>query len=391
MLWCFLAVLIVLIASCVCFFYILRRRSMDRWIVPYLMHVGKRRWRRFGEPTHLLLCIADHYEPCLGKPGTEVAQARANRWLKEYPERLGRFRDSDGRPPRHTFFYPIEEYVPAHVDAIARLCRAGYGEIEVHLHHDSDTPENLRNTLVEYRELLARQYGMLSRHKTTGELAYGFIHGNWALNNSRPDGRWCGVNNETEVLRATGCYADFTLPSAPSPTQTKKINSIYRACSSPDRPKCHDAGIDVGRGPAPSNSLLLIQGPLLLNWQQRKFGLVPRVENACLQANHPPTAERLSLWLKARIHVPSRPDWFFVKLHTHGANEENADMILGQPMQRFHQHLADLAHTDPGFQFHYVSAREMYNLVRAAESGWQGPIAEALDFELVWNARRLAY
>jgi hypothetical protein len=27
----------------------------------------------------------------------------------------------------------------------------------------------------------------------------------------------------------------------------------------------------------------------------------------------------------------------------------------------------------------------MYNLVKAAEAGWQGPVADALDYELLWN------
>ena len=53
----------------------------------------------------------------------------------------------------------------------------------------------------------------------TGELRFAFIHGNWSLDNSRPDGRWCGLNNELILLRELGCYADFTLPSAPSDTQ----------------------------------------------------------------------------------------------------------------------------------------------------------------------------
>ena len=75
---------------------------------------------------------------------------------------------------------------------------------------------------------MAERHGLLSRDRYTGEVGYGFIHGNWALDNSRPDGRMCGVDNELDVLRETGCYADFTLPSAPSPTQTRKINSNSR-------------------------------------------------------------------------------------------------------------------------------------------------------------------
>jgi len=47
--------------------------------------------------------------------------------------------------------------------------------------------------------------------------------------------------------------------------------------------------------------------------------------------------------------------------------------------------LARRAAEDPNFPYHYVTAREMFNLVRAAEEGWKGSVAEARDFELVWN------
>src|SRR5205085_10561880 len=125
-----------------------------------------------------------------------------------------------------------------------------------------------------------------------------------------------------------------------------------RACDDPERPKSHNTGVDAGRGPIPANSLLLVQGPLLLNWHGKKWGLLPRLENGCVQAGQPPSMERLMLWLRARVQVPSRPDWFFVKLHTHGAKEANADLLLGEPMQRFHRLLAEWAATDPQFRFH---------------------------------------
>jgi hypothetical protein len=54
-------------------------------------------------------------------------------------------------------------------------------------------------------------------------------------------------------------------------------------------------------------------------------------------------------------------------------------------MVRFHEDLARRARQDPNFQFHYVTAREMFNLVRAAEAGWQGTVADARDYELVFN------
>jgi hypothetical protein len=345
----------------------LRKKGMHRWLGSYVATRSKRRMPEPGQPVNLFLCIADHFEPKLGGAPPELARQRVKRWVDEYPKLFGSFRDSDGRPPRHTFFYPAEEYEPEYLDALAKLCQAGYAEVEIHLHHDNDTEENLRRTLLEFKKTLYERHGLLSRDERTGEIVYGFIHGNWALNNSRSDGKQCGVNNELDILRETGCYADFTLPSAPSETQTGKINSIYWAVNRPGRPKSHDSGIDVGTAPRPEKSLLMIQGPLLFDWKRSKWGLLPRVENACIQGNQAPTMERVDLWLKARIQLPARPNWYFVKLHTHGANERNMPVLLGEPMVRFHEGLKERADRDPNFRYHYVTAREMVEYINGRE------------------------
>jgi len=360
------------------------------WLLTYILQTAKRRAPSQGQDVHLLLCIADHFEPGLGGASSEVASERVRQWTENYPRLFEQFRGSDGKPPRHTFFYPLEMYQAAEVDALADLCRQGYGEVEVHLHHDNDRAEALRERLNSYKELLAARHGLLARDRKTGELRYGFIHGNWALDNSHPDGCRCGVNNELDILHETGCYADFTMPSAPDPTQTRTINSIYYAVDDPAKPKSHDRGVPVGVGTVPSNGLMLIQGPLVLDWGRRKWGLVPRIENGCIQSNQPATIERLPAWLNAGVQVPGRPDWYFVKLHTHGAPEWNQKVLLGEPMVQFHHDLASHARNDANFQFHYVTAREMYNLVRAAEAGWQGEVDLARDYSLVWEDWRLA-
>jgi hypothetical protein len=279
----------------------------------------------------------------------------------------------------------MEIYNATHIDALAGLCTKGFGEVEVHLHHDGDSAASLHEKLLEYRELLARRHNLLARDRRTGEIAYGFIHGNWALDNSLPDGKWCGVANELEVLRQTGCYGDFTLPSFPSAGQTRKINSIYYACGKPGHCKSHDWGVDAGCEPAPEDALLLIQGPLLLDWKRTRWGCIPRIENGCIQGCQPPSMHRLELWLRARIQVPFRPDWFFVKLHTHGCKEINQAVVLGEPMIRFHEALAHKSRLDPNFHYHYVTAREMVNLIKAAEAGWTCSVADALNYQLVWN------
>ena len=340
--------------------------------------------RRSG-PVHLILAIADHFEPHSGginhggRPGTRrelgsrlpsrTRCVSGRRWLSPtsyvfLPD--GRLRSRTSRYPR-------------------RFCRQGFGEVEIHLHHDGDTAENLRETLENAVRIFSGRHGLLARQRDTMSMAYGFVHGNWALNNARPDGRWCGVNDEIRILCQTGCYADFTYPSAPSPTQPPTINRLYYARSKPHTPRGHDHGTKIGHGTAPEGSLMLITGPLGLNWRSRKWGVLPRLENGCVQASQPATINRLELWLSARVQVPSRPDWYFVKLHAHGAPERDRECLLGPPMIEFHRELARRAELDPNFHVHYVTAREMYNLARAAESGWKGTIAEARDFEIVWD------
>jgi hypothetical protein len=363
----------------------LHRRGLDRWLIPYLVQTPKRRPPARGEEVHVLLCFADHYEPKAGHAAPALARSRVERWVHDYPRQFGRFRDSDGRPPRYTFFYPIEEYEAEYLDLLAGLCRAGFGEVELHLHHHNDTAANFREQLLSARSVFAERHGLLARRRDTGAPAYGFIHGNWALCNSHPGGINCGVNNELHILRETGCYADFTMPSAPHRTQTRKINSIYYARDKPGRAWSHDSGTDVGAGPPPADALLLIQGPLVFDWRKRRLGVVPRLENGCIQGSQPARIERLASWLKARVQVPARPDWFFVKLHAHGATENSHEALLGALMVRFHEDLARRAAEDPRFHYHYVTAREMYNLVKAAEADWAGSVSDALNHELLWN------
>ncbi len=380
MIWSLLIPAFTLVAAAVITARAIRRRHMHLWLPGYCLHEVRRLASIRSSPNEIdvILCIADHFEPHWGGVSDEVATSRVEKWIREYPIALGGFRDSDGRPPRHTFFYPIDQYDARCVESLAGLCRAGFGEVEIHLHHDNDTAENLERTLRAWTERLAHRHGLLGRWPD-GRIAYGFIHGNWALDNSRPDGRWCGVSNELGVLAHTGCYADFTMPSAPDPTQTRKINSIYYAKGCTGSRKSHDRGLQVGASPAPSDSLMLIQGPLRLWWPH---GLLPRIENGCLQANQVPTMKRLDQWIKAGVGVPDRPGWRFVKLHTHGAVEANAGVLLGSAMVQFHTALQDRARRDQSFRFHYVTAREMYNLAKAAESGFPGSVAESLNFEV---------
>lgn len=336
-------------------------RGLDRWLWSYWKTRHLRKAYQPGEPIELVLCICDHFEPKRGGVSMQKAKARVQEWLDKYPRLFGEFRDNDGRPPQHTFFYPQDEYEPQLVEMTAELCRAGFGEVEIHLHHDNDTAAGLRSKLLDFKKALNEVHGLLGKDKRTDEVVYGFIHGNWALCNSRRDGRWCGVSNELDVLLETGCYADFTMPSAPSETQTRTINQLYWATNN-----VHDRGLQLGVSPRPSQALLMVQGPLVLNWNRRKLGFLPGIENGNLQKNQPPTRKRLELWMHSRVKVVSLPSRLFVKLHTHGLHEPNQEVLLGKAMVQFHRELQQMRRYD-NFRVRYVTARELVNLALAAK------------------------
>lgn len=367
--------------------WFIRSRHLDRWLFHDLLR-QREPVVAFDQPQHVFIAVCDHYEPEWGAADSKVAMGRVNRWCHEYPRLFSEFRDSAGNPPRHTFFFPQDEYRPEYLDALAELCGAGYGEVEIHIHHDGDTAETLTEKLLEFRDTLAFQHGLLHRDPESGHPVYGFIHGNWALCNSRPDGRWCGVPDELNVLRATGCYADFTMPSAPSNTQTSLINSIYYARNQPGRNKSHDQGVlaAVGRS-APPDSLLMVQGALCLDWSDRKWGVFPRIENSDLHRGRPPARSRLAMWHQCGVHVQGRPDWVFIKLHTHGCKPGNIEVMLGDAMRDLHLGLRSHADQHPGFKFHYVTAWEMTRFVHQAEQGRSEPDWSAIRSEqnLVMN------
>ena len=361
-------------------------RAIDKWLPGYLKHLV-RRPRGVQGPCDLMFCVADHYEPFVGRVAAPEAMDRVRRWASEYPRQVDGHRDADGMSPRHTFFYPAEDYHAPCLDELVSLCRAGHGEVEVHLHHRNDTPDGLREKLRKFREALSSRHGCLGRD-AAGNSRFAFIHGNWALCNSRPDGDWCGVNQELGILRDAGCFVDMTFPSAPSPTQTRHVNTIWRACDHKEHPRSFDRGVPVraGSGCSPEHdreTLMLIGGPLALNWRRRKWGMLPRVETGDLTGANPPGRDRVDLWLAQHIHVPGRPEWVFIKVHTHGCDPRNIDALLGEAMQRMWQHLEHRCNDGHHWRLHYVSAREMFNIVRAAEDGRSGSPHQYRDYAIL--------
>jgi hypothetical protein len=281
----------------------------------------------------------------------------------------------------------MEMYQERDLELLLDLGGRSDSEIEIQLHHDGDTEESLRRQLQVAIDRLVG-HGCLSVDRD-GETRFGFVHGNWALANCRPDGRLCGVDTELGLLRQMGCYADFTFPSAPSRTQPRSVNRIgyARECGSPaalDRLEPAAVGRTAGLRNDPDR-LLLVEGPLAPDWSNRKWGLLPRIENADLTGAYPPTPARARRWLAQRIHVEGRPDHVFVKLHTHGADAPNIDTMLGSPIAAMHAFLTRDLVRETGAELHYVTARELVNVVHALEDGSDAAPSSLFDY---WLRRR---
>ena len=360
-----------------------RNKHLVLWVPSYMASrarslSGSRRPQRH-EPQDIIFCVVDHFEPIAAGSTREQEQAVMRDWLRRYPALAARHRDSDGRPPQHTWFYPAENYNEEYLTDLAHLCRQGLGEIELHLHHGYDTAETLRVKIKQALSDFARHGALVTQERPPRQV-YGFIHGNMALDNSCNDPALCGVDDEITVLKETGCFADFSLPTAPCVSQARKVNAVYYATDDPVRPKSHDTGVDVEVGRPPTGDLMIVQGPLAFNWHRRKWGLLPRIENADIQGANPATPERIRTWVRQHIAVKGRSDWVFVKVSCHGAEDRNREALLGEPADRLFAFLEEEYRDRPGYRLHYVTARELYNIVKAAEAGERDDPGQYRDY-----------
>jgi hypothetical protein len=352
-------------------------KNAHLWLPGYLQSLARRRPKGLVD---ILFCLADHFEPDNRGADADTQMARVRRWHDRYPALVADLRDADGVCPRHTFFFPAEIYSPRLVEPLATLCHGGFAELEVHLHHENDSAANLRRTLLTFTSTLAERHRLLSVDEH-GRVVFGFIHGNWALDNSLPGGRHCGVDNELSVLLEAGCYADFTMPSLPFESQSRIVNAIYLAVGYPGRSASHRRGaLAHVRMEVTPHQLMMIPGPLQLNWRWRRYGVLPRIDTGMIDFRNAPTVERFARWVRAGVGVAGQPAWVFVKVHTHGAPEENADVLLGPVMRAFHEALATRFNDGRRYRLHYVSAREMANIALAAIAGQTGNPGDYRDY-----------
>ena len=360
------------------------KRKMQLWLPAYFKQKSIDFFKKNTSlpERHLIFCICDHFD--LGSRGefVEGEEKILDEWETKFPAFSEKHKDSEGINLKHTWFFPFHYHRSNYLERLVGICKKGCGEIEMHLHHDHhppyiDTSDTLRKKIKDCVSEYAK-HGVFCL--PDGRKTFAFIHGDWALDNSR-SGKYCGVNDEIKILSEEGCYADFTFPSPYHESQPQKINSIYYATDDPERPKSYNYGIDVEVGGKPCGDLMMIQGPLGIKYS-KKYGIIPipSTEGAEVEHNNYPTLFRVKTWIDCNVHVKGRPEWIFIKLHTHGAFKANYSHNFGQLAERFFTDLEDHYAKDEKTFIHYVTAREMFNIIKAAETGLDGNPTRFRDF-----------
>ncbi len=328
--------------------------------------------------TDIIFLVIDHWEP----GGNEYPLLA---WTENYRKLADKHIDSDGIKLQHTWYYPIEQFRGDEVDSIVQLSREGYGDVELHWHHAGDDSESFTRKLRAGLDSL-RAHGAL---RTDDSLGYfSFVHGNWALDNSRAGqgSGMCGVDNEITILQEHGCYADFTFPAMTQTAQPSLVNKIYYCVDDPDAPKSHDTGIlsSVGYEPR-DDEFMIFEGPYMIDWSDWRFKTHPTFEDGNLYWEIPTTIERFETWLSANIHVKGRSNWQFVRPFTHGADlrhEDAFDNILGKNIDKMLTEVENRYNDGKKYRLHYMTAREAYNVVKAAEAGHNGNPNDYRNFVL---------
>ncbi|CAN5380879.1 hypothetical protein BH20ACI1_BH20ACI1_00600 [soil metagenome] len=364
-----------------------------KWNLPWLMRYPFVRGRSFlekdsSEKKHVIITIADHFEPSWSANGlldVDTQRRRLDKYYKLARETGEAVRGADGTKFRHTNFYPAEQYDRRILTQMAEMQAEGLGEVEIHLHHGvkvPDTAENLRKRLIEFRDILAEEHKCLSRFDENDIPRYAFVHGNLALGNSC-DGKFCGVDEEMQILQETGCYVDMTLPSAPDNSQVSMLNQIYE-CGLPLTEKIpHRTGSRAAVFGNQPQLPLIFTGPLIFNWTRRIKGLpIPRLDDGALVDSQPNDLARFNRWMSANITVKGRPEWIFIKLYCHGFFDHDQRASIGEDAVKFFSQIIENGEKTGDYKVYFASAREAFNMVLAAIDGKTGSPGKYRNYRL---------
>ena len=138
----------------------------------------------------------DHFEP--SRKEGKLGVRKVSDWCKDYKE-IAKFHfDSNGIFPQHTWFYRYDYKNDECIRILSEYVYEDLGEIEFHLHHGYDTlssfGQKLRDGLLWFNKV-----GAMVSAEEKPQKYFGYVAGNWALDNGRRNPSMSGVNTELSV------------------------------------------------------------------------------------------------------------------------------------------------------------------------------------------------
>src|SRR5205823_14453907 len=101
--------------------------------------------------------------------------------------------------------------------------------------------------------------------------------------------------------------------------------------------RAYETGAPAKTGTVRHDRILMIQGPLAIARVPRPGHLPIGIESGNLSAVEPANPARVHVWVVQNIHVEGRPEWVFIKVHTHGSPEKQAASLLGAGGRALHR------------------------------------------------------
>ena len=136
----FIIVSLLILIGAVFFYLVLKSRNIDIWFAAYVKdRYSVKAGVKVAEKT-IYVCLADHFEPYFGNVSPEEARLLVERWDRSYRAAAAGHVDSFGNPPKHSYFYPIEEY---DADLFSKIYNYGYSFDE--------TIQKLENDFIDHQ------------------------------------------------------------------------------------------------------------------------------------------------------------------------------------------------------------------------------------------------
>lgn len=340
------------------------------------------------EPIHIMFAFVDHWESTYDE--TRSVE-KANLWYKDFNTIAQKHRDADGVMPQHSWF--VSDLYDPPLRIIAKCVYENLGEIEIHIHHgtandtEKDNTEEMTKLLDKYLGRL-KEYGACHTLEKNPQTMFGFIHGNWSLDNSLISGnirKYCGVNREIDLLLSKGCYGDFTFPC--NMPMTPSWNSKIMVSKDCPQQKSYDIQenlreLKVG-SPRPSkDEMLILLGP---------GGSSPSAGST----HYNPDISIMKRWVDENIHVEGRDNWIFIKVYIHSVqasdSKDGVSRIYGDIADKFYTEIEKEYNDGVNYKLHYVTSREMFNIIMAAVDGKTGNPGDYRDYVIKKPVNRYFY